>query len=187
VIVCGANPTARTHSGCSDARTRDSASAHDSPARGVTARTNYRGSAHGASASHGGAATSCADLDGRAILLELILYRAIGAGESRGLRHRKAGQTDGDRTGHSAESLRCAATLTNERHYRRLHFRTLSMLPTASLRRAAGYRSAPLPQLDNVRTKLFLSPLAVNLKLIASRGRLRPIECIGGSGMGLFR
>jgi hypothetical protein len=50
-----------------------SAPAYDGPARDVTARTNDRGSAHRAATAYRDSSTSCADLDYRAVLLELLL------------------------------------------------------------------------------------------------------------------
>src|SRR6266404_83828 len=62
-----------THATARIAGTHHSTAANDSPARDVTARTDNRGPAHG------DASTSRADLDDRAILLELLLEETVGA------------------------------------------------------------------------------------------------------------
>jgi hypothetical protein len=79
-----ATPIARADDGCRCARTHDSAPAYDGSARDVTARAYDRRSSNGASASHGDASTSRADIDYRAILLELLLERAVRSGKGRG-------------------------------------------------------------------------------------------------------
>jgi hypothetical protein len=94
------------HAAAPIARAHDSAPPHHGPARDVTARTNYRRSPNGTSTSHGGASASRTDLDYRAILLELLLERAVGSGKGRGWcsHHRKEGQNGDDGSGHAIEN-----------------------------------------------------------------------------------
>jgi hypothetical protein len=121
------------HAAAAVAGTHHGTAANDGPARDVTARTDNRGPAHGASTSYGDASTSRADLDDRAVLPELLQERTAGSGhesQRRRSRDRQTGQTNDGRAGHAAESLRCAATLTNESHHCRLHFQPFHVCPS---------------------------------------------------------
>jgi hypothetical protein len=130
------NPATRTNNaGTNNTWARDSAPAHHGPACRAAARADHRGSAHGASTSHGAPSTSRANLDYRAILLELLLKRTIGStseSRRRQSRHRETRKTDDDRAGDAFESVRCAANLTNESHHGRLHCQALSCLHLAA-------------------------------------------------------
>src|SRR3977135_172061 len=94
MIVRGTDPAnaaatiTGAHDGCRYARTHDSAPAHHGSGRDVTARTNSRRSSNGASTSHGDASPSCADLEYRAILLDLLLERTAGSGNESRCRRR---------------------------------------------------------------------------------------------------
>jgi hypothetical protein len=83
------------------AGTHHGTAANHGPARDVTARTDNRGSAHGAAGSH-------ADLDDRAVLPELLQERTAGSGNEsrrRRSRDRQTGQPNDGRAGHAVESL----------------------------------------------------------------------------------
>src|SRR5216684_2740919 len=124
-----------TYAAAGKSRTHYGTTAYHGTARDAATRADNCGPAHGAATSHGDASTSRADLDDRAFLLELLLERTTGSGnESRRRRSRdrqtsQTSQTNDGRTGHAVESLRCAATLTNESHHCRLHFQPFHVCP----------------------------------------------------------